>query len=529
MPAMSAAFRVSRRWLALGAGLIALAARSEEDPARQTVVLANGNMPESVELARHYLAARALPEAHLCVLDLPQGERISRGFYELRLRDPLLAFLRERRLIDQVRRDPKTVRAHETAWTTVSSSLRYVVSVYGVPVRVADTRPALLAAVTSRLGDANRRNDAAVDAELALLLDSGYPIAGPKQNPLYNQLSAATAGGVPALLLAARLDGPDPATVRRMVDDTILAERYGLQGRGYFDSRGIREAGYEAGDHWIREAHQRFLREGYECAVEESEYLWGDSYPMEDAAVYMGWYAEEATGPFARSGLRFRPGAVAYHIHSSSASALRSGSKNWAGPLLARGAAATMGAVSEPYLSLTPHLNLFADRLCAGRTFGESAYLSMSAVSWQVTVVGDPLYRPFRYTRVDQIEHLEQDGRPEVEWAYLRKMNLLVRDGWFNKALDYCRAKLRERDSLVLREKLGDLYVKNDLFAEAVEQYRHVVAGAQTAETAIRVGARLLLLLRFRGEGEAADQLEAELRARWKDSPVAAWLDTAKP
>lgn len=515
--------------MAAAIGLAALAARAADDPAQQTVVLANANVPESVELARHYLDARGIPEDHLCLLDLPRGEKISRGLYEIRLRDPLLAFLRERKLVDQVRRDPKTVRAHETGWTTVSSSIRYIVSIYGVPVRVADTRPAVLAAVSKRLGGLGSRNDAAVDAELAGLLDPGYDIAGPRQNPLYNQLSWAAAGRPAGVLAAARLDGPNADTVRRMIDDAIRVERYGLQGRGYFDSRGIRDASYETGDHWIQEAYQRFLREGYECVLDESDRVWGTAYPMEDAAVYFGWYTEEVAGPFLRPGFAFREGAVAYHIHSASAVSLRSSSAYWAGPLLARGAAATMGAVAEPFLSLTPQLDIFADRLCGGETFGDSAYLSMSAVSWQVTVVGDPLYRPFRYTLDEQIRHLEEDGRPETEWAYVRKINLLVRDGWFNPALDYARAKLKEKDSLVLREKLGDLYLKNELVPEAVEQYRQVVDRAATAETAIRVGARLLLVWRLQKDDAAADGLEADLRAKWKDSPLLPWLETARP
>ena len=92
---------------------------------------------------------------------------------------------------------------------------------------------------------------------------------------------------------------------------------------------------------------------------------------------------------------RFTPGAVAVHIHSFSAASLRNPAAHWAAPLLVRGAAATMGNVYEPYLDLTPHLDIFNDRLLGGFTFAESAYMSLKVLSWMTTIVGDPLYRPF--------------------------------------------------------------------------------------------------------------------------------------
>lgn len=520
---------ISIAWMIPLLTLLALGAA----PARggdEVVVLANSNVPESVELAKHYLAARGIPEGNLCLLDLPKGEVISRGVFEQRLRDPLLEFLRKRNLVSQVRRNPETARRHETAWTTLSSSVRYIVSVYGVPVRIADTRLDLVRLLTDPKHRLTDKDGAAVDSELALLLHPGYDIKGAVPNPLFGQLTWSGMGPAAEwFALAARLDGPDPATVRRIIDDAVQSERYGLLGRAYFDGRGIADNSYELGDFWIREAFERFAREGYECSFEGAARLWNEAYPMEDAAVYLGWYAEDVSGAFLRPDFRLRPGAVAYHIHSSSAEHLRSKDRNWAGPLLARGAAATLGAVDEPFLSLTPQLNTFADRLLSGRTFGESAYMSLATVSWQITVVGDPLYQPFKYSLDEQIGNLEQDGRSDVDWAYVRKINLLVCSGQFNAALNFCREKMKRGESLVLQETLGDLYAKNELFKEAGEQYEAILARARTAETAVRVGARWILILRLIGENDKAARIEQELRERWKGSPVIPWLDTAKP
>lgn len=501
-----------------------------DDDAQTVVVVANQNVPESVELAGVYMEARGIPAGHLCVVDLPVGGTIARDVYERRLRDPLLAFLRKEKLIDQVRRNPDLQRPDETAWETLSSKIRYVVCMYGVPWRIADTRSRVIAAIASRLNGTRDRDESAVDSELALLLVPGYDIKAAYPNPLFSQIYLSELNHPSQrILIAARLDGPNAETVRRMIGDAVESEVYGLQGRAYFDSRGIRNPGYAMGDYWIREAYERFMREGYECALDTEDDLWGESYPMEDAAVYMGWYADHAVGPFARPDFKFMRGAVAYHIHSGSAVDLRSTKNFWVGPLLAHGAAATLGAVSEPYLGYTPQLHLFAEALCRGNSFGESAYMSLPVLSWQITVLGDPLYRPFRFTLDEQIEHLKKDGRAETDWAYVRRINLLVREGRFNVALEFCREKLKNGESLVLREKLGDLYAKNELYREAGEQYQAVIENAKTAETAIRVGARWILILRLLGKNEKAAQLETELRARWKDCAVLPWLDTARP
>jgi hypothetical protein len=116
---------------------------------------------------------------------------------------------------------------------------------------------------------------------------------------------------------------------------------------------------------------------------------------MTDCALYFGWYAGTMAGPFTQPDFQFAPGAIAVHIHSFSASTLHDDKANWAGPLLTKGAAATIGNVYEPYLQLTAHLNIFGDRLLHGFTFAESAYMSVQTLSWMSVMVGDPLYRPY--------------------------------------------------------------------------------------------------------------------------------------
>ena len=288
------------------------------------VVVANRQVPDSVDLAEYYIQQRGLSTNHLCVLDLPETEAMSRRDYETKLRDPLLEFLRRKELIQQTARDPAEVQEHESSWTTTESSVKYIVSMYGVPVRITDTRGRIARAMAEGRDRTVRRDGAAVDSELALLLAAPYDIMGPQRNPMFGSLPPSR--DMPDeyfVVLAARLDGPDPQTVRRMMDEALFAEQHGLLGRVYLDARGLRDGPYVLGDYWIREAGERFRREGYEVFMDADEAIWDVDFPMEHAAVYLGWYAEHVSGPFTRESLRFQPGAIAYHLHSASAAELR--------------------------------------------------------------------------------------------------------------------------------------------------------------------------------------------------------------
>jgi len=178
---------------------------------------------------------------------------------------------------------------------------------------------------------------------------------------------------------------------------------------------------------------------------------------MTDVAAYAGWYSPNLVGPFVRPDFRFKPGAVAYHIHSWSGSSVRTRTAYWVGPLLAKGAAATMGNVFEPYLGLTPRIDIFFRRLLDGAPFLEAGYYSEPVLSWQTTFVGDPLYRPFAVSLDEQIQRLQTDQKPDVEWAWLRKINLMIAQGDSTNAEELCRGKADALHSAVLYEKLGDI------------------------------------------------------------------------
>ena len=466
-------WRETGLWFTAWAALLWLprAARAD-DLAQRVVIVYNAEDPESKPLADYYARKRGVPTNQICEISIPVSDTISRKQFNEKVRDPIWRFLTHRGLLQQ---EPRTVMdpvlGRTPSLVTVSSRVSYLVLMYGMPLRI-DRNSILHESATDKTPTGYQRDEASVESELATLPTTGLPIAGPLRNPFFGSISGQF--GPPLnqeMLLVGRLDGPDPQTVRRMIDDALTAEHYGLHGRAYFDAQGTHDPGYIVGDDWIRNAWHAFQQSGYECDFDERPETFPEDYPMTDAAIYAGWYSEGVVGPFRRPDFRFQTGAVAYHLHSSSGAAVRTRTAFWVGPLLAKGAAATMGNVYEPYLSLTPHIDMFFKRLLAGAPFLEAAYYCEPALSWQTTFEGDPLYRPFAASLDEQIQRLEADHRPEVEWAYLRRINLLIAQDGTTEAEELCRSKAGELHSAVLYEKLGDLLHVAHREREAIEAY----------------------------------------------------------
>jgi tetratricopeptide (TPR) repeat protein len=136
-----------------------------------------------------------------------------------------------------------------------------------------------------------------------------------------------------------------------------------------------------------------------------------------------------------------------------------------------------MGCVFEPYLSGTPDVGTFTARLIFyGLTFGEAAYASQTVLSWQTTVVGDPLYRPFGRNQDLLHRELVARGSKLVEWSWLRMVDVNLAAG---KPMVELVALLEQlettRLSAVLSEKLADLYAAQGKPSSAVHEYRQAL------------------------------------------------------
>lgn len=363
----------------------AAAATARNPEAAATVVVYNNLDSLSLELAAYYAEKRGIPLSRLIGLDCSGEEEISRAEFDRTIAEPLRKVFTERGWWSAPR---------EADAPVMRNSVRFLALMRGVPLKISQAAdyPGDSFSGPSALN----RNEASVDSELAVLGLRSRQISGPLKNPYYRSFTAFLDAGNPALMLVCRLDAPTGPLVKRMIDDAVAAEKNGLWGFAYIDSRGTVEAGLAEGEKWLADVAKDTRTHGIPTIVDNLPAMFPTDYPMRNAALYFGWYGENASGPFSRPDFRLNQGAIACHIHSFSGATVRDPRRGWVAPLIAHGAAATLGNVYEPYLAFTPNLDVFEDRLRNGFTFAESAYMSERVLSWMTTFVGDPLYRPFK-------------------------------------------------------------------------------------------------------------------------------------
>ncbi|HEY1171563.1 MAG TPA: TIGR03790 family protein [Verrucomicrobiae bacterium] len=441
------------------------------DSGADVVVVYNDRSPESKRVAEYYAEKRQVPKEQIIALHLSREEIITREDYKKELEEPLWRALLAKKLITL---RPDAADATIIAPSVAEAKIRYAVLCYGVPVKISKA-VGLVEAGIEKLPEALRENYAAVDSELSLLpmKTRNLSITGPLNSPFYGITNSAMLHPTNGILMVTRLDGPSEAIAKGLVDKALEAEKDGLWGRSYIDLRNIKEGEYKQGDDWIRQASEVTSKLGWETIIDNKPETFPAAFPMSQVGFYFGWYEGNLSGPFAWGEAEFLPGAFAYHLHSFSADSIRATNRNWVGPLLAKGVTATMGCVYEPYLGGTPDIGTFAVRWLHNRfSFGEAAYAGSPVLSWQTTVIGDPLYRPM--VKGPEIRHAElmTKENPLIEWSHLKIVNLnLVRSTTPKEMIGYLNQTATTRTSNVLQEKLGDLWMLEKKPEEAAKAY----------------------------------------------------------
>ena len=500
-------------WFLASSGLVAA-------PGDEVVVVYNRMLRESKQVAEYYAERRHVPKDQLFGLDLPPGEIISRSDFQDRLAKPLLKALRARDLL--LYPDHHSAARNSTNELPIQAKIRYVTLCYGVPLKIASD-PKLNEEGSDQVRVELRRNEAAVDSELALLpiLAPKPPLVGVVQNRLYGVTNAALLSPTNGLLMVGRLDGPTPEIARGLVDKAIQAETDGLWGRAYFDSRGLTNTQYKLGDDWIRGAAQIATRLGFETVLDREPSTFSVGFPMSQIALYAGWYDGTVSGPFTRPTVEFMPGAIAYHLHSYSAQTIRSATANWVGPLLAKGVTATLGCVEEPYLEGTPDIMTFFIRfLYFGFSFGEAAYACQNSLSWQTTVVGDPLYRPFGKPALAQHQELQRRGSRLIEWSQLRVVNINQGNGMpVDQLIQYLESAPETRTSAVLLEKVADLHFLRARWKESADKLREALEQSPSPQQQVRLRLSLATSLEFSSQPAEALKVYQEFAKAQPDYP----------
>jgi len=510
-------------WVRFTVFVITLAPRFVRAGGDEVVVVYNTRMSESKAVAEYYAKMRQVPARQIYGFTLTTNEQISRDEFRDSLQMPLARKLETDQLwqFGSVTNAATNGQPERVERRVVAAKIRYVVLCYGVPLKITAVpivrEPGKAIAYPELL-----RDEAAVDSELAWLplVEMGVSLAGPLRNWVYGTTNTAWLHPTNGVLLVARLDGPNADIARGLVDKALAAERDGLWGRAYFDTRGLSKTAtnYYLGDEWILAGGEICRQLGFETTVDKNPGTFPVDFPMSQIAIYCGWYDEHVSGPFTLPKVEFMPGAFAYHLHSYSAGTLRSTNQNWVGPLLAKGATCTMGCVNEPYLALTPNVAVFLARwIGGGFTFGEAAWAAQPALSWQITAVGDPLYRPFGEPLPQLHAELARRHDPLIEWSYLRLMNLdLARGVPVASLANFLENLDVTAHSAVLTEKLADFYQQLGKPSSAIGTYQRALTLNPSPEQRIRI--RLTLGEKLLAQNREADAIE-NYRQLLKESP----------
>jgi uncharacterized protein (TIGR03790 family) len=491
------------------------------------LVVYNPEAPDSERLAKYYAEKRGIPEHRVVGLPCPEAEEMSREQFDEQLRRPLETLMSERGWMQRKRQKLTFGGISFEAEAPVRNEIWGLVLIRGVPLKIRDEqppRPPPKPGETLPPPKPGEINAASVDSDLALFPVPAIPLNGFVPNPYaLETVKAPRAFGeqdARRQWLVARLDGPSPSVVMRMIDDALYAERHRLAGWALFDLRGIADpkSGYFEGDQWIKNAAAFFVQEGWPVEMETTANLFAPTLPVSDVAFYLGWYDGKAQGPFLQPPQRFARGAIAYHIHSFSASSVRRTDQGWVAPLLAAGATATMGAVYEPFLSFTPHLDVFAAHLLQGQTLGEAAWASQPALSWMNTVVGDPLYQPFREPLPKALGTAKQSGSPSWPWLQLQSARRDILSGVIAADVAAIREALGTAGKgPIVEEALGDLILRAKLgeskeaAAAAEAAYRSAYVESRAAVPKFRAALKMADLMNKRGAKAEAESILRQL------------------
>jgi len=377
----------------------------------EILVVVNGEIEQSVELAKYYCNKRSVPEENIISLKL--GNSLTDGISRLDYDGKIAGVIREK------------LKAKKY------SGIRCILTTYGVPIKVAgrgvpegkekelSQLKALLEekqnnlkslasdssiqskALQKEIRKLTQQTDfltgkftsASVDSELSLVLYENYELHYWQENNL-NSHRVDPDGKT---LMVCRIDGPGFEISKKLIDKAISAENAGLSGKVYIDSgfpgekkKQLEFSKYDRSLQMMAEVVKSQSK--LDVVEEKTEELFPvDSCP--DAALYCGWYSLKKY----IDAFDFVDGAIGYHIASWEAVDLRdANSTQWCPAMLEDGITATLGAVSEPYLNAFPLPDEFFSQLLKGYCLVEAYYRSNPFNSWQLVLIGDPLYEPFK-------------------------------------------------------------------------------------------------------------------------------------
>ncbi len=379
----------------------------------EVLVIANLNASKSKALALYYMDKRQIPKKNLVLLFLTDKETCSRDEYETKVVVPVKRFLDNNKNIralvtmfgvplriaspEKTKEEKAKLHKLETQKQTLEDQL-FEGEI--IDSKIRQQKHEELSNIKKQISDYIKTIDkvASLDSELSLVKKDKYDLNMWLPNPYYLGFRSQKIDIKKSeVLMTSRLDGANAKIVKRIINDSIEAEKEGMKGSAYFDARwkdpGSQKklSGYAFYDRSIHGASQILLKENQINVVINDDNTLFQKGQCPDAALYCGWYS------LAKyiDAFKWAKGSVGYHIASSECTTLKRGtSQVWCKKMLDNGIAATIGPVGEPYVQAFPVPQIFFNFLTEGYlTLAESYIVSLPYLSWKMVLVGDPLYR----------------------------------------------------------------------------------------------------------------------------------------
>ena len=514
------------------------------EPAR-VLILANANEPESLELAHYYASKRGIPQKNILALPMPAEEEIAWDSFVESIYNPLRILLIEKEWIQGSLVEGVDGQGRAQAVCS-GSSIEYLVLCRGVPLKIEnDEHRRTEKEETVPPGEAlYALNEASVDSELTLLAQPETPVSWLLPNPLYELddpklLTAYPSGSLRVdkellsnpmfkarkqrlrmnnlVIKVARLDGPTLDDAKALIEHALDGEQWGVIGRAYVDLGGP----HARGDMWIQEAGSILEAQGYEVDYERTKEAFPVDARFDAPAFYLGWWFMHPQGAVAASWTEFTPGALAYQLHSFSARTIRDPDHYWVGPFVSKGVTGTVGSVYEPYLDAFYRPELLMRALVSGKEWGEAAYYALPFLSWQMVLIGDPLYRPFKVSLDAQLLMI-QSGKavPNAQYAVIRKMNVLLASGTVDRALATGEQYFKKVPGIALALKIAEVQSAQGDKDAAMNTIAFVSGMTAFPGEARLVALKVAQLMSELGDKEHALELYTHLLERVDDSDV---------
>jgi len=338
------------------------------------VIIVNNNSTMSQNIGERYRQKRKIPEEHVIRISCATDEEIDRTEYDTHIRDPIKSYLDTNGLAD---------------------TIKYMVLTKGCPLKISGTGgPSTTAA--------------AVDSELALLPRvPDYPIEGHVMNYYTWYWTNLLMDWDPRhydMYLVTRLDGFEddddgdgvPDDIEHLIDDAFIIPIIGnppLSGQYLIDVDPL----WDLGDLSCEQNLQNMMRTAYSCLEPGGDVLFDDTSQFIGTAsnllAYCSWGSNDHQAPHDSRllNLSFVPGSRATTFEPNAVTLNHVYVTDYwhIGDLIHNGltgAAAYVNEIDCAHVADPDMLIMTCDWVLA-----EAIYMSLHWLSWQITVIGDPL------------------------------------------------------------------------------------------------------------------------------------------